>query len=69
VPVIVECMTDNHQRLTPEIRYLFKNGVLGAAGSNKFLFRHVAWWKRTGRRRAWTSRRPRSRRARMTLKP
>jgi len=24
VPVIVECMTDNHQRLTPEIRYLFK---------------------------------------------
>jgi len=41
VPVIVECMTDNHQRLTPEIRYLFKNGVLGAAGSNKFLFYHV----------------------------
>jgi transcriptional/translational regulatory protein YebC/TACO1 len=34
-------MTDNHQRLTPEIRYLFKNGVLGAAGSNKFLFDHV----------------------------
>ena len=41
VPLIVECMTDNHQRLTPEIRYLFKNGVLGAAGSNKFLFDHV----------------------------
>ncbi len=41
VAVIVECMTDNHQRLTPEIRYLFKNGVLGAAGSNKFLFDHV----------------------------
>jgi transcriptional/translational regulatory protein YebC/TACO1 len=41
VPVIVECMTDNHQRLTPEIRYLFKNGVLGATGSNKFLFDHV----------------------------
>jgi len=41
VPVIVECMTDNHQRLTPEIRFLFKNGVLGAAGSNKFLFDHV----------------------------
>ena len=41
VPVIVECMTDNHQRLTPEIRYLFKNGVLGAAASNKFLFDHV----------------------------
>ncbi len=41
VPVIVECMTDNHQRLTPEIRFLFKNGVLGTAGSNKFLFDHV----------------------------
>jgi len=41
VPVIVECMTDNHQRITPEIRYLFKGGVLGTAGSNKFLFDHV----------------------------
>ncbi|MBL9215954.1 MAG: YebC/PmpR family DNA-binding transcriptional regulator [Opitutaceae bacterium] len=41
VPVIVECMTDNHQRLTPEIRVLFKKGVLGNAGSNKFLFDHV----------------------------
>jgi YebC/PmpR family DNA-binding regulatory protein len=41
VPVIVECMTDNHQRLTPEIRFLFKQGVLGATGSNKFLFDHV----------------------------
>ncbi len=41
VPVIVECMTDNHQRLTPEIRNIFKKAVLGAAGSNKFLFDHV----------------------------
>src|SRR5262249_49568103 len=41
VAVIVECMTDNHQRLTPEIRVLFKKGVLGNAGSNKFLFDHV----------------------------
>lgn len=41
VPVIVECMTDNHQRITPEIRFLFKAGVLGTAGSNKFLFDHV----------------------------
>lgn len=38
VPVIVEVMTDNHQRTGPEIRVLFKEGVLGAAGSNKFLF-------------------------------
>jgi transcriptional/translational regulatory protein YebC/TACO1 len=41
VPVIVEVMTDNHQRVTPEIRVLFKRGVLGNAGSNKFLFDHV----------------------------
>lgn len=41
VPVIVECVTDNLQRTVPEIRVLFKRGVLGAAGSNKFLFEHV----------------------------
>jgi YebC/PmpR family DNA-binding regulatory protein len=41
VPLIVECMTDNHQRTAPEMRVLFKKGVLGGAGSNKFLFDHV----------------------------
>jgi YebC/PmpR family DNA-binding regulatory protein len=41
VPVIVEVYTDNHQRTAPEIRVLFKKGVLGQAGSNKFLFDHV----------------------------
>ncbi len=41
VPVIVEVYTDNHQRTAPEIRVLFKNGVLGQSGSNKFLFDHV----------------------------
>lgn len=41
VPVIVEVYTDNHQRTAPEIRLLFKKGVLGQAGSNKFLFDHV----------------------------
>jgi YebC/PmpR family DNA-binding regulatory protein len=41
VPVIVEVMTDNHQRTAPEMRVLFKRGVLGGAGSNKFLFDHV----------------------------
>ena len=41
VPVIVEVYTDNPQRTAPEIRVLFKKGVLGAAGSNKFLFEHV----------------------------
>jgi YebC/PmpR family DNA-binding regulatory protein len=41
VPVIVEIYTDNHQRTAPEIRNLFKRGVLGQAGSNKFLFEHA----------------------------
>jgi YebC/PmpR family DNA-binding regulatory protein len=41
VPVIVEVYTDNHQRTVPSIRVLFKKGVLGLAGSNKFLFEHV----------------------------
>jgi YebC/PmpR family DNA-binding regulatory protein len=41
VPVIVELLTDNHNRTAPEIRVLFKRGQLGAAGSNKFLFDHV----------------------------
>lgn len=41
VPVIVEVYTDNQQRTAPEIRVLFKKGVLGATGSNKFLFDHV----------------------------
>jgi len=38
IPLIVEVMTDNHQRTAPEMRQLFKKGVMGAAGSNKFLF-------------------------------
>jgi YebC/PmpR family DNA-binding regulatory protein len=41
VPVIVEAYTDNHQRTAAELRFLFKRGVLGVAGSNKFLFDHV----------------------------
>jgi YebC/PmpR family DNA-binding regulatory protein len=41
VPLIVEVYTDNHQRTAPEIRNLFKKGVLGQSGSNKFLFEHV----------------------------
>ena len=41
VPVIVEIYTANHQRTAPEIRNLFKRGMLGQAGSNKFLFEHV----------------------------
>ena len=41
VPVIVEVMTDNHNRTAGEIRILFKKGVLGSSGSNKFLFDHI----------------------------
>lgn len=42
VPVIIEVMTDNHNRSAGEIRVLFKEGgQLGGAGSNKFLFDHV----------------------------
>lgn len=41
VPLIVEVMTDNHNRTAGEIRLLFKRGQLGGAGSNKFLFDHL----------------------------
>jgi YebC/PmpR family DNA-binding regulatory protein len=42
VPLIIEILTDNTNRTTPEIRVLFrKGGQLGAPGSNKFLFDHV----------------------------
>jgi len=41
VPVIVEVLTDNHNRTAPEMRLLFKRGQLGGPGSNKFLFDHV----------------------------
>jgi YebC/PmpR family DNA-binding regulatory protein len=41
VPVIVEVYTDNVNRTAPEIRVLFKRGLLATSGSNKFLFDHV----------------------------
>lgn len=41
VPVIVEVMTDNHNRSSSDLRVLFKKGHLGGGGSNKFLFEHV----------------------------
>jgi YebC/PmpR family DNA-binding regulatory protein len=39
VPVIVECQTDNRNRLAPEMRTLFRKGQLGAKVT--FLFDHV----------------------------
>ena len=42
VPIVVEVLTDNTNRTTPEMRVLFKKGgQLGTPGSNKFLFDHV----------------------------
>ncbi|CAN5730481.1 YebC/PmpR family DNA-binding transcriptional regulator [soil metagenome] len=42
VPIVVEVLTDNTNRTTPQLRVLFKKGgQLGAPGSNKFLFDHV----------------------------
>jgi len=41
VPVIVEVYTDNVNRTAPEIRNIFRQGHLGTAGSNKFLFDHT----------------------------
>jgi len=41
VPVIVEVYTDNVNRTAPEIRTIFRQGHLGSAGSNKFLFDQV----------------------------
>lgn len=41
VPLVVEVMTDNHNRTAGEIRLLFKKGQLAPAGSMKFLFDHV----------------------------
>jgi YebC/PmpR family DNA-binding regulatory protein len=41
VPVIVEVYTDNVNRTAPEVRFLFRQGQLGAAGSNRFLFDHT----------------------------
>ncbi len=35
VPVIVEVLTDNHNRTAPEIRVLFKKGQLGTSGANE----------------------------------
>lgn len=39
VPVIVECLTDNRNRTTPDIRALFRDGKFGA--KVMFFFEHV----------------------------
>ena len=39
IPVIVECLTDNRNRTAPEIRVLFRNGIIGTKVS--YMFDHV----------------------------
>ncbi len=41
VPVIVECLTDNRNRTSADIRNLFRKGSLGASGSVNYMFNHV----------------------------
>jgi YebC/PmpR family DNA-binding regulatory protein len=40
VPVIVECLTDNNNRTSTEIKMLFKAGTLGTPGSVGWMFDH-----------------------------
>ena len=41
VPVMVECLTDNHNRTASEVRVLFRKGQLGSAGSVSWDFDHI----------------------------
>ncbi len=38
VPVIVECLTDNRNRTSADVRLLFRKGQLGAMGSVQWMF-------------------------------
>jgi len=41
VPVMVECLTDNHNRTASEVRVLFRKGHLGSEGSVSWDFNHI----------------------------
>jgi YebC/PmpR family DNA-binding regulatory protein len=41
VPVIVECLTDNKNRTTPNIRVLFRKGQLASSGAVSWDFAHL----------------------------
>lgn len=41
IPLIVECLTDNRNRTSADIRAIFRKGALGATGSVNYLFSHV----------------------------
>ena len=41
VPCIVECLTENRNRTSADMRLMFKKGALGATGSVAYMFNHV----------------------------
>lgn len=41
VPCIIECLTENRNRTSADIRGLFKKGSLGASGSVSYMFNHL----------------------------
>jgi YebC/PmpR family DNA-binding regulatory protein len=41
VPVMVECLTDNNNRTSSEIKVLFKAGSMGTPGTVAWMFEHV----------------------------
>lgn len=41
VPVIVECLTENRNRTSADMRALFQKGSLGVTGSVNYLFNHL----------------------------
>lgn len=41
VPCIVECLTENRNRTSADIRQLFRKGTLGATGSVSYQFAHM----------------------------
>ena len=41
VPVMVECLTDTHNRTASEVRVLFRKGHLGSEGSVSWDFNHI----------------------------
>ena len=41
IPLLVECLTDNRNRTSADMRAIFRKGNLGASGSVAYLFSHV----------------------------
>jgi len=41
VPLIVECLTDNRNRTSADMKAIFRKGSLGATGSVAYMFDHV----------------------------